>query len=253
MTIPLINPLCLTGCRILVTGASSGIGQSVAITLSQLGGMIICAGRDKSRLQTTYDQLHGSNHKIEVFDLNNVEMIPNWIASLSPLHGIVHAAGMQLTLPLRSVTPEKWHKVFRINTEAAYALVKGFERQKQFTDGKGSVVLISSVMGLVGTPGISAYSMSKGALHGMMRALALELAPSRIRVNCIAPAFIKTAMWVEATRIMNEEHIQAIEMKHPLGIGEPIDVAYAVAYLLAETGRWITGTVLVVDGGYTAA
>ncbi len=139
-----------------------------------------------------------------------------------------------------------------MNTEAAIMLIKGFERQKQFAEGKGSIVLISSVMGLVGAPARSVYSLSKGALQGMARSLAIELAPAHIRINCIAPAFVYSPMWDEIERISGDEQIQAIKAQHPLGIGTPEDVAYAAAYLLAETGRWVTGTVMVVDGGYTA-
>jgi NAD(P)-dependent dehydrogenase (short-subunit alcohol dehydrogenase family) len=253
MSDPIINPLSLAGSRILVTGASSGIGENIAITLSRLGAAVICVGRDKSRLQSTYDKLHGAGHKIEVFDLTVIDEIPEWVASLAPLHGLVHAAGVQMLLPLRATTSEKWHHVFRLNTEAAYALIRGFDRQKKFSEGKGSIVLISSVMGLVGAPGRSAYSASKSSLQGIAQSLALELAPAKIRVNCVAPAYVKTPMWDDLIRLMTPEQVQIIEAKHPLGIGNPDDVAYAVAYLLAETGRWVTGTTLVVDGGYTAA
>ena len=107
-------------------------------------------------------------------------------------------------------------------------------------------------MGLVGQTGITAYSVSKGALVSMARSLALELAREGIRVNCVAPGVVQTPMAENAEQKLTPEQHQALEGLHPLGMGTPRDVAYAVAYLLAQTGRWITGTTLVIDGGYTA-
>jgi len=144
-------------------------------------------------------------------------------------------------------------RVLRLNVLAAVALVKGFRHRHVIAENGGSAVLISSVMGLVGAPGCVAYSLSKAAVHGAVRSLALELAGERIRVNSVAPACVATPMFDEMAKLWSDDQRARVSAMHPLGIGQPEDVANAVAFLLADTGRWITGTVLVVDGGYTAA
>ena len=113
-------------------------------------------------------------------------------------------------------------------------------------------MLVSSAMGLVGRPGIPAYSASKGALVALARSAALELAKDQIRVNCVAPGFVRTEMLEQLREWLSSEQLAALEAQHPLGLGAPRDVAYAIAFLLADTSHWITGTTLVVDGGYTA-
>jgi NAD(P)-dependent dehydrogenase (short-subunit alcohol dehydrogenase family) len=111
---------------------------------------------------------------------------------------------------------------------------------------------LSSVAGIVGQPGIAAYASSKAAVLGLTRCLALELAPEHIRVNCVAPAMVKTEMADQLFKSLSPEQVTEIEQAHPLGIGRPRDVAHAIAFLLSDDARWITGSVLVVDGGYTA-
>ncbi len=114
------------------------------------------------------------------------------------------------------------------------------------------MVFVSSVMALVGSPGSAAYSMSKAALHGLAKSLALELAPRRIRVNCVAPGYVNTPMYARLAGFWSPEERARVESDHPLGIGSPEDVAQAICFLLAPASRWITGCVLPVDGGYTA-
>ena len=253
---PNYNPMDLTGRGILVTGASSGIGEAVSLFLSRLGAKVICVGRKRERLEETLEKLQGSGHLVQVYDLNDTFNIPQWLIDLSAqngkLHGLVHCAGMQSIRPLKMLDPEHWRQVICINAEAALALAKGFQQSEVYAGENGSVVFISSVMGEVGASGRAAYSFSKGALNGLMRSLALELAPQRIRVNCVAPAFVHTSMYDQMHKLWNENQRVEVESAHPLGIGEPEDVASAVGFLLADTASWITGTVMVVDGGYTA-
>jgi NAD(P)-dependent dehydrogenase (short-subunit alcohol dehydrogenase family) len=256
MSQPAYNPMDLSGRRILVTGASAGIGRAIAVLLSRLGAAVVCVGRNPSNLADTLSLLAGENHISQVYDLHDLAGIQPWLQEIAArgggLHGLVHAAGIQSTLSLKLLNPEKWREVFMVNTEAALSLAQGFQTRQVYAGEKGAIVFISSVMGLVSAPGRTAYSLSKGALDGAMRALALELAPKKIRVNCVTPAFVNTAMYQEMTRVWDEPQRAQVERLHPLGIGEPEDVAQAVAFLLADTGRWITGTTLVVDGGYTA-
>ena len=250
-----LNPLAMTGRTILVTGASSGIGRETAILLSELEASVVLTGRNRERLEETRDRMQGSTHRIEVFDLNDTAAIPGWLKKVTlqtgPLSGMVHSAGIQKTIPLRVISTPGIEAIMQTNVTSAIMLVNGF-RQRGCSVRGGSVVLISSVAGLVGQPAIGAYSASKAALIGFAKSAAMELAPEGLRVNCVAPGYVDTEMALEFREKLPAEQFEAIVQMHPLGIGKPRDVAQAIAFLLADTGRWITGTTLVVDGGYTA-
>lgn len=251
----MINPLDCTGKTYLVTGASSGIGRDISILLSQLGAHVVLTGRDITRLKQTHALLNGEGHIVEPFDLSDVEGILSWIKDLAlrvgGLSGLVHSAGMQIISPIRVASVTQYESLMRINVTSAFSLAKGF-RQKGVFIAPASIVFLSSVMGIVGQPGQVMYSTSKGALLSLTKSLALELAKEGIRVNCLAPAIVKTEMGQRLLQKLTPEQQVAVEQMHPLGFGECRDVAYAAAFLMAETGRWITGTTLVVDGGYTA-
>jgi NAD(P)-dependent dehydrogenase (short-subunit alcohol dehydrogenase family) len=251
----MLNPMDMTDRRILVTGASSGIGRETAVLLSQLGARIVLVARDRSRLEETRSLLEGSGHRVEPRDLAALDEIPDWLKCIGhefgELSGLVHCAGSQMTLPLHRVTAGQVAKLMEINLIAAIMLAKGL-RQREVHASPGSLVLLSSAMGLVGSVGISVYSSTKSAIVGLTKSLALEMARDGLRVNCVAPAFVETPMFVDAKNRFGAEQMAAIESAHPLGIGKARDVANAIAFLLADTGRWITGTTLVVDGGYTA-
>ena len=245
----------LRGSTVLVTGASSGIGRETAVLLSSLNARVVLVGRDQERLGQALSGLSGEGHRVAAFDLARTEDIPQWFRSLAsdigPMNGLVHAAGKQLTMPVRFVTPQATDELLRTNLSSAIMLVRAFCQRNCHT-ASSSVVFISSVVGLVGRPATSVYSASKAALIGLSKSLAVELAPERIRVNCIAPAFVQTRMLDVLRETLPPEQYRALEGLHPLGFGTARDIANAVAFLLADTGRWITGSTLVVDGGYSA-
>ena len=255
MTQETSNPMNLHGRNILVTGASSGIGREICLRLAGLGARLVLVARNQERLQQVASSLHGSGHVVEPYDLQDIDGIKTWIRELGGrlggFHGLVHSAGVHSMRPLQMLNNQHMEEVMRINVSAALGLVRGF-RQKQVHAGGGSIVLLSSVMALVGAKSCTAYAASKGALTASVRSLALELAPVGIRINCVAPGYVRTEMWEAIGSVINKEQSAAIEAMHPLGLGKPEDVAYSVAFLLADTARWITGTTLVVDGGYTA-
>ncbi len=245
----------LSGLTFLVTGASSGLGLAIAVGAAQLGAKVVLVARDAVRLDAARAALPGGGHASEAFDLSQIDAIPSWMRELAQrhgvFHGLVHSAGVLTTKPLRMQTGADWETAMRINVAAAAALVKGF-RQKGVVAGTGSVVLLSSVMALAGQPGQTLYSATKGALVAMARSMALELARENIRVNCVAPAVVITGMSAQLQQNVSPEQFAAITAMHPLGLGQPEDVAHAATFLLSSAARWITGTTLTVDGGYTA-
>lgn len=249
------NPFNLSDKHILITGASSGIGRQCAITSSRLGANVILLGRSSERLQETAALLENDNYTIVVTDITDYE---NTIAKLEEaltdlkIDGIIHAAGISTTLPLRNITPEKLQPFFETNVYAAIDITKLLTKRKYANPNGMSIVFLSSVMGVVGEVGKTTYSLTKGALVSGTKSLALELAGKKIRVNCISPGVVETPMSANAVYSKNEEAYNKIKSKHPIGLGTPEDVANACAFLLSDGARWITGTNLIVDGGYTA-
>lgn len=252
----MLNPLDLSDRAIMVTGASSGIGRETSILLSQLGARVVLVARNLDHLNETLSLLEPKDHIVLPFDLSRTAAIPEWlrgsVSEIGPLSGLVHCAGVHLVRPLRMLRSEDYSMLMRVNVEAAIALVKGFRQRGVHVEGMSNVVLMSSVVGVVGEVGVAAYSASKGAIISLTKSLAMELAKENIRVNCIAPGQVATELTDRQRLLLTPEQFSHIEQMHPLGIGTSLDVAYACAYLLADTARWITGTTLIVDGGYTA-
>lgn len=250
------NPLDMQRRRILVTGAASGIGRATCVLLSQLSARVAAVDLDAQGLAETCRLLEGEGHTQMQLDLSQLDEIAPAVArdaaAHGPLSGAVHAAGLPCIEPIRLLEPAAYRRALTVNTEAALALARAFQRKETCTPEGGSIVFVSSVMALVGSPGSAAYSMSKAALHGLARGLALELAPRRIRVNCVAPGFVNTPMFARLARFWDPAERARVEADHPLGIGTPEDIAHAICFLLAPTGCWITGCILPVDGGYTA-
>jgi NAD(P)-dependent dehydrogenase (short-subunit alcohol dehydrogenase family) len=249
-----LNPLNLKDKTILVTGASSGIGKSAARIFSQLGAKILLLARNEERLRLTYSSLSGQDHGIYVFDLSNIDEIPVLIKKMAqdhgPLSGIFHCAGIESILPINIVKGRYIDTVFNISIKAGLMLARGFCQKNVKKMGKTSLVYMSSAASRCGVAGMSIYSASKAAVDGAVRSLACELAPREIRVNSIIAGGVKTEMHVKIVEKISEAEIKEYEDKHLLGFGSPDDVAYTAAFLLSDIANWITGTTIIVDGGY---
>ena len=240
----------------IVTGASSGIGRQCAIAFSQLGANVILIARNKERLKDTFNKLEKGNHLIisqDITEYGKLEQIIKYsVEKIGRISSFVHSAGIEMTLPLRNMQPSYYEKMFSVNVIVGFELARIISKKKYLDEKGASFVFISSIMGILGQPGKIGYCSSKGALISGVKAMSLELAKKYIRVNCILPGVIDTEMSNEMFQNLSEESKKEILNMHPLDLGKPEDVANACIFLLSGASRWITGTNLIVDGGYSA-
>lgn len=243
-----LNLFSLQGKRILITGASSGIGRQVAITCSEAGAELILVGRNKEKLDETKSMVKGAA-EIIVCDLTVDEKIAESFAGIQPVDGVVHGAG--LVSPYPSAYLSRKHILETFNTNfIAPVLLMAFLQQKKKLIKNGSIVFISSISVEFPYEGGSMYAASKGALEAYSKSLALELVKQKIRSNCIAPALIKTPMYEYAEKnVVNATLDSIIKEKYHLGVGEPIDAAALILYLLSDAAKWVTGKKFTIDGG----
>ena len=248
------NPFSLEGKNIIVTGASSGIGRQCAINCSRMGATVALIGRDESRLQDTLSQMEGKGHLVCPVDLNQLEniklLVQDVVSKLGPLDGFIHSAGIEKTLPIKSLKPSDYEDIIRVNTLSAFEFVRYFCGSKNFNQG-GSMVIISSITSVIGRVGVSAYAASKGAIVSAVKTMALELAKRNVRINAVSPGTVLTPLMQSYLSQITEEERQKRVEGFPLGLGEPTDIANACVFLLSDASRWITGQNLIVDGGYT--
>lgn len=249
------NPLNLSGKIFLVTGAASGIGRATSIILSRLGADLILLDLNPSGLNQTKTACKETDTIIEynLMDVSSIKELLSVIVDKQGLiNGFVHLAGIPYISPLKSISEKKYMEVLQVNTIAGLELAKAFANKKISGEENRSIVFISSVYALVGSPANVGYAMSKAALHGITKCLAIELASKKIRVNCIAPGFVKTNMMQDTEIAFSENRNEVLKSLHPLGLGEADDIGYACAFLLSEASKWITGSIMNVDGGFTA-
>ena len=256
----MINPMSLVGKNIIITGAASGIGMETAKLIHALGADMLLLDVNGDKLNDLKNSIDFGVGRIAIrsIDLTDFDGIKTVLSDAKKelgksYTGLVHCAGIPSILPLRALSNDHYEKVMKINTQAGLNLAKVFSsKQGHDSEQQGSIVFISSVYGVVGSAANVAYATSKAALLGMTKALAIELSAKKIRVNCVAPGFVKTNMADGVNKMFDEEYSSRIEEMHPLGWGEAIDIANAIAFLLSDASKWTTGAVFSIDGGFTA-
>ena len=244
------NPFSLENKTILVTGASSGIGQATAVACARMGADVVITGRDAERLQRTSDMMPNGAKSQEVADLTNADDLKRLVAAMPALDGAVLCAGNSTTLPLQFGSREKFDGMFDVNFFAPVELLRLLYKKKVLNKG-GSVVLIASIGGTHSfMPGNGVYGASKAALNSVMKYAAREYAARKVRVNSICPGMVDTPLIHRGT--ITEEQLAEDAKRYPLGrYGLPDDIANGAIYLLSEASCWLTGHDLVIDGGFS--
>ncbi|MBX3253647.1 MAG: SDR family oxidoreductase [Chitinophagaceae bacterium] len=241
----------LSGKRAVVTGGSKGLGRAITAGFIEYGAEVIITGRNQEDISNTCKEL-GSQCKGVVFDLKNIDGIPAFVDQTEAAYGkvdiLVNNAGIHLKKNAVDVSDEEYNEVILVNQRAVFSLSREWAK-KMLARKAGSILMISSMASQYGIPKVIAYTAAKSAIEGMTRALAVELSPYGIRVNCIAPGFIETEMSSKALN-GDPERKQKILSRTPMQkLGAPADVAMAALYLCSPAAAYVTGIVLPVDGG----
>ncbi|MFN2396588.1 MAG: SDR family NAD(P)-dependent oxidoreductase [Bacteroidales bacterium] len=242
------SPFSLENKKILITGASSGLGAAIAIECSKVGAKLIITGRNEDRLNKTFQKLNGQEHVQISIDLIKEEELNHLVKELPKLDGIVLCAGITMTKPIKFISKDNIDEIFQTNIVSSMLLMQKLISSKIMNIGS-SIVFISSIASSKAYLGNSIYSTSKGAVNSFSKVLALELAPRKIRSNCIKPGIIPTEMLFSGT--FSDEQLHEDEKNYPLGFGEPNDIACGCIFLLSDASKWVTGSVLTIDGGAT--
>ena len=253
MTLPRTPSFRLNGKRALVTGASSGIGLGAAAALAQAGAEVTLAARSADRLAAIAGEMaaEGLAARVLAFDVTDVSAAADAVAQGGPFDILVNAAGLARHSPAIDTTEADYDAVADLNLRAAYFLTRAVARGLIAAGRPGSLINVSSQMGRVGGPDRAVYCATKHAVEGFTKAMAIEWAPHGIRVNCVAPTFVNTALARQT--LQNPERRAWVMAKIKLGrLAEVEDIMGAVLLLASDAGAMITGSSLLIDGGWTA-
>lgn len=240
------NPFTLSGKTILVTGASAGIGRSIAIACAGMGARVIVTGRNTERLQETLALLEGEGHTYIAADLTSEIARTALVEKLPVLDGVVQCAGVGSRVPCKMLSQADLDYVMKPNTEAPMLLQALLLSEKKITK-QASVVFIASAAATMPSAGNAVYSASKAALVAYAKCLAQELAPRQIRVNCISPTMVWTDLALVGATV---EQLDEAQKQYPLKrYGKPEDIANLAIYLLSDASAWMTGSNIEITGG----
>lgn len=249
----------MEGKHVLITGASSGIGQQTAIILSELGAHVSIIGRNEERLKQTMSMLKGEGHSMHAIDISKIgelePLVIEMVKETGPFDGYVQCAGVVKNFPVINYKYERLHEIMLVNFYSYFELVRILSKKGRYKEGM-SIVGVSSIAATHGAAAQAAYGASKAAMDGAMRCLAKELGAKGIRLNTVQPAATATAMYTEYMELKaamkeTELKVQANPRQY-LGMNAPEDVANAIIFLLSSASRRITGVTLPVDGGFAS-
>lgn len=241
------NPFSLEGKRVLVTGASSGIGKAVAQESAKCGAQLVLTARNEERLKATLDSLEGEGHSMIIADLTNQDELTALVGQLEPVDGVVLCAGINDKSIIKFLNQEHVDKMLATNFTSPVYLSQMLTKKKKLSK-ESSIVFISSISAFYPSVSNAMYASSKAALSQFAKVLALELMPQKIRVNCIEPAFVETGM---LNKYEISDKMDEIRANAPFGrFLEPAEVAQAAIYLLSDATKLVTGSNLVMDGGF---
>ena len=246
-----MNKFSLENKIILVSGANSGIGLELCKQIVANGGNFIGLGRNTSVLQHYIDENNLEYSKAVVADLTNEESILATLENVEKIDGYVHSAGIVQNNPIQFFNKELYDQIRTVNLDSSLIILSQLLKKKKFNK-PASVVFVSSISGMYGMKGNGIYGITKSSLNIMAKTYANELAGKKIRVNAVAPGMVNTQITLDANDFLSEEVINEDKKKYPLGYGEPEDVALPIVFLLSDASKWITGQVMVLDGGRTA-
>ena len=244
------NPFSLEGKTILVTGAASGIGRATAVQCAEMGAKVLLVDLNEQGLKDSMTLISGDGTEYRAMDLTDLDKLVEMVGSLPKLDGVASNAGIVLSLLAKFSEPKDMERIFKINTFSHINLIQQLIAQKKLNKG-ASIVFTSSMSGVYcGLAGGSLYGATKSAILGYTKALAIELAPRGIRVNTIHPGMIETPL-TNGTAL-SKELLEEDAKNYPLGrYGKPEEIAYSIVYLLSDATVWMTGTQLLIDGGYS--
>lgn len=251
----LLNPMDFSNKRILITGASVGIGRETALLLSKLGAKVILVDLDEKGLAELLPLLVKNEHHSFQYDLSDIEgienLVKNIITTVGPIDGFVNCVGIRSRRPLSMLTHKVISEIMNVNFGSFIELVRCITKKNNFKEGL-SIVGISSISSQKGAVSVTAYAASKGAMDSAVRCLAKELAPKTIRVNTVVPAQINTPAYEKMLQMNGGAEDKTLSRQY-LGLGEPIDVANAITFLLSNSSKFITGSAIPVDGGFLSS
>ncbi len=244
------NPFSLEGKVILITGAASGIGRATSIQCAEMGAKVILIDLNEDGLKETQKHIDREDTEYRALDLTDLDKLCEMVATLPKLDGVASNAGIVLSLLAKFSEPNDMERIFRINTFSHINLIQQLIVQKKLNKG-ASIVFTSSMSGVYcGIAGGALYGATKSSILGYSKALAIELAPRGIRVNTIHPGMIETPLTQSTS--LSKDLLEEDAKNYPLGrYGKPEEIACAIVYLLSDATVWMTGTQLLIDGGYS--